>query len=440
MISRKKIHFHLGILFSSDLIIHNIILLSDQLQNAYSAGTKKQKMAISKSIVERIYSMDPPGRFLKKCPNTGGWEELSLKEAATRTSQAMAYAVRESAKQKKEVRSLRSKSNKGAASSQSAKKPPRLPSYVNVQHNASAISSSTARASAAARSGRGGEVGTDADSSVSNEDDGNKVGGNNEISQSTLPAANPSLQQQLLQLQQQSSTASLQANSGTPLNGLVQLLAQAQLQQRQQQNQQLLRQLLGQFPLGLQTQLPSTSSLPSTLPMSTPSLSGPLLPNGNSDIFRQASALPQGSSLINLLQQSSLLQNQAQTQSSPLSTQSLLGLMSMLQNQPQPTPTITPQFPWLSQQLNQVQQNQLNQVQQNQLLTSLLTTSPNQTLLQQQQSQPLNLLQQATLLQQQMAQNSSNYHSNSNPMTGANAAAAAKEKGGGEKEDNSDKE
>lgn len=382
--------------------------------------------------------MDPPGRFLKKCPNTGGWEELSLKEAATKTSQAMAYAVRESAKQKKELRSLRSKSNKGAASSQSAKKPPRLPSYVNVQHNAS-VSSSTAPASAAARSGRGGEVGTDVESSVSvsNEDDGNKLGGNNEISLSTIPAANPSLQQQLLQFQQQSSTASLPpANSGTPSNGLVQLLAQAQLQQRQEQNQQLLRQLLGQFPLGLQTQLPSTS-LPSNLSLSSPSLSGLLLPNSNSDILRQASALPpQGNTLMNLLQQSSLLQNQAQTQSSPLSTQSLLGLMSMLQNQPQPAPTINPQLPWLSQQLNQAQQNQLNQVQQNQLLTALLTTSPNQTLLQQ-QSQPLNLLHQATLLQQQMAQAPSNYVSNLNLMTEANAAsAAAKEKKGGDEEEN----
>lgn len=378
--------------------------------------------------------MDPPGRFLKKCPNTGGWEELPLKEAATRTSQAMAYAVRESAKQKKELRSLRSKSNKGAASSQSAKKPPRLPSYVNVQRNASATSSSTARASAAARSDRGGEVGTDADSSVSNEDDSNKLGGSNEISLSNLPAATPSLQQQLLQLQQQSSTAS-PANSGTPLNGLVQLLAQAQLQQRQQQNQQLLRQLLGQFPLGLQTQIPSTSSLPPTLSMPT------LLPNGNSDILRQASALPQGNSLINLLQQSSLLQNQAQMQSSPLSAQSLLSLISMLQNQPQPTPTITPQLPWLSQQFNQAQQNQLNlnQVQQNQLLTSLLATSPNQTLLQQQSSQPLNLLQQASLLQQ-MAQTPSNYTSNSTLTNGAgaNGVSTPKDKGGKDKEENLD--
>jgi len=366
--------------------------------------------------------MDPPGRFLKKCPNTGNWEELSMKEAATRTSQAMAYAVRERVKQGKERRSLRLKSNTaGAQSSQPAEDPPRLPSYVNI----STVSASTARKSA--ETDRGGEGGSDADSSASNEDDGNKSG---EIP--ILPA-NPSLQQQLLQLQQQSSTtAPLPANNaGVPLNSLVQLLAQAQLQQQQQQHQQLLHQLLGQFPLGLRTQLPS-ASLSSTLSMSTPSLSaqGTLLPNNiNSDILRQASALPQGSTLMNSLQHSNL-QNQAQSQSSPLNTNTLLGLMGMLQNQPPPAPTITPQLPWLSQQLNQVQQNQLNQVQQNQLLASLLTTPNPNSLMLQQQSQPLNLLQQqATLLQQQMAQTTSNSASNSNPLTAANAASTAREEG-----------
>jgi len=40
------------------------------------SGTKKQKMDIAKAIVEAIYSMDPPGRFLKKCPKTRQWIEL----------------------------------------------------------------------------------------------------------------------------------------------------------------------------------------------------------------------------------------------------------------------------------------------------------------------------------------------------------------------------
>eukprot|EP00986_Skeletonema_menzelii_P007513 scaffold2950_cov93-Skeletonema_menzelii.AAC.14 len=432
-----------GVSFNRHPGNENFRRLLDEQSNDYGSGTKKQKMAISKSIVESIYSMDPPGRFLKKCPN-GGWEELSMKEAATRTSQAMAYAVRERAKQKRELRSHRLKSDK--ASSHAAKDP-RLPSYVNV-HNARAVSASSARAFAP--SGRGGEADSDADSSSeSNEGSGKKSGGNNE------PPLSSSLQQQLLQLQHQTNTA-LPANSGAPLNGLVQLLAQAQLQQQQQQQQQqeqLLRQLLGQIhQLGLQTQLPS-ASLPSTLSMPAPSLAaqGTLLSNINNDILRQASAtLPQSSALMNLLQQPNLLQNQAQSQSSPLNGQSLLGLMSMLQNQSQPASRIPPQLPsFLSQQLNPVQQNPLNQVQQNQLLASLLTqSSPSMlqqqpqslNLLQQLQSQPLNLLQQqATLLQQQMAQNpSTNFASNSESLTEANAASTSKEQGGGEEEQNSD--
>ena len=68
------------------------------------AGTKKQKMDISKAIVEAIYSKDPPGRFLKQCPETCQWNELSKREAADRVAQAMAYAVRgkDTSKRKKE--------------------------------------------------------------------------------------------------------------------------------------------------------------------------------------------------------------------------------------------------------------------------------------------------------------------------------------------------
>ena len=58
------------------------------------AGTKRQKIDISKTIVEAIHSMDRPGRFLKKCSETGQWNELSRKDAADRAAQAMAYAIR----------------------------------------------------------------------------------------------------------------------------------------------------------------------------------------------------------------------------------------------------------------------------------------------------------------------------------------------------------
>eukprot|EP00985_Skeletonema_marinoi_P021731 scaffold13481_cov241-Skeletonema_marinoi.AAC.1 len=50
-------------------------------------------MGISKAIVEAIYSLEPPGRFLKQCPATGQWSELSKRDVADRAAQAMAYAV-----------------------------------------------------------------------------------------------------------------------------------------------------------------------------------------------------------------------------------------------------------------------------------------------------------------------------------------------------------
>jgi hypothetical protein len=70
----------------------------------YMTGTKKQKMNMSNAIVESIYSMEPPGRFLKQCPDTGEWNELSKREAADRVAQAMAYAIRgkEKLKQQRE--------------------------------------------------------------------------------------------------------------------------------------------------------------------------------------------------------------------------------------------------------------------------------------------------------------------------------------------------
>ena len=69
-------------------------------------GTKKQKMDMSKAIVESIYSMEPPGRFLKQCPGEAGeWIELSRREAADKAAQAMAYAIKgESLKEKRRER------------------------------------------------------------------------------------------------------------------------------------------------------------------------------------------------------------------------------------------------------------------------------------------------------------------------------------------------
>ncbi len=100
-------------------------------KDAYMTGTKKQKMDISKAIVEAVYSMDPPSRFLKKCPDTGQWEELSRRDAADRAAQAMAYVIKgESLKEKRRRRRLRMNSpsqslnedGMGRKSSQSADK------------------------------------------------------------------------------------------------------------------------------------------------------------------------------------------------------------------------------------------------------------------------------------------------------------------------------
>ncbi|KAK1732727.1 hypothetical protein QTG54_016574 [Skeletonema marinoi] len=66
----------------------------EEQKSIYVAGTKKQKMNISKAIVEAIYSKEPPGRFLKKCPETGQWKELSTKEVAEKVTQSMSCAAR----------------------------------------------------------------------------------------------------------------------------------------------------------------------------------------------------------------------------------------------------------------------------------------------------------------------------------------------------------
>ena len=72
-------------------------------------GTKKQKMKISNDMVDAIYSMEPPGRFLKKCPgDSEAWEELSRRDAADKAAQAMAYIIKgESLKRQRRERKLR---------------------------------------------------------------------------------------------------------------------------------------------------------------------------------------------------------------------------------------------------------------------------------------------------------------------------------------------
>jgi hypothetical protein len=231
-------------------------------------------MMISKFIVETIYSMEPPGRFLKKCSETGEWRELSKKEAADKAAQAMAYAVRAELKAKQKIEHshlLRLYGDTGVEFSQPEDQPP-LPSYVNA-HNASNASAPTAYASAASG---GGELGTNAAASAKYGGD-TVTGGSHELR----------LQQELLYLQYASTTTQPTASiSGARLGFAQMLSSQEQILQQQyhlHRQQQLYHRylLMGHHALQPHTQLPSTS-LPSTQSSSAP---GAMLPN--LDIQRQ---------------------------------------------------------------------------------------------------------------------------------------------------------
>ena len=208
-------------------------------------------MVISHQLVDAIYAMEPPGRFLKKCASTGEWTELSRKEASNKAAQAMAYAVRSDLKLKSRI--------------QSASQQPR----VKLPKERSSSASNTSASAATSLQG-GGDA---------NLDDGNVL--KNPLSAYDLP----SLQQQLLQMQRSQSgpafpslglTAPLTLNELLPL-ARAQLISQAQIQQlyHQQQQQELSYQyLLGQHTLQPQTQITSSSPLSS--------------PPSESDILRQA--------------------------------------------------------------------------------------------------------------------------------------------------------
>lgn len=58
--------------------------------DVYVASTKKQKMNISRSIVDRVRKeLDPPGRFLEKDSSTGLYREVEIKKALEKTAQTL---------------------------------------------------------------------------------------------------------------------------------------------------------------------------------------------------------------------------------------------------------------------------------------------------------------------------------------------------------------
>ncbi|CAJ1958010.1 unnamed protein product [Cylindrotheca closterium] len=58
-------------------------------KEVYVSSSKKQKMAISRSIVEAVSLLTPPGRFLEKNPQTSLWSDIGHKKAVEKTSQAL---------------------------------------------------------------------------------------------------------------------------------------------------------------------------------------------------------------------------------------------------------------------------------------------------------------------------------------------------------------
>jgi len=65
------------------------LLLDRYPQELYVSSTKREKMGISRSIVQAVRSLDPPGRFLDKDTVTGLWHDIGHKKAVEKTSQAL---------------------------------------------------------------------------------------------------------------------------------------------------------------------------------------------------------------------------------------------------------------------------------------------------------------------------------------------------------------
>ena len=59
------------------------------IKELYVSSTKREKMSISRSIVQAVRSLDPPGRFLDKDTVTGLWHDIGHKKAVEKTSQAL---------------------------------------------------------------------------------------------------------------------------------------------------------------------------------------------------------------------------------------------------------------------------------------------------------------------------------------------------------------
>ncbi len=65
------------------------ISCANNLQEEYFTSTKSGKMKITRSVINHIHTLNPPGRFLEKDDVTGKWRECDMKRAHEKTAQAL---------------------------------------------------------------------------------------------------------------------------------------------------------------------------------------------------------------------------------------------------------------------------------------------------------------------------------------------------------------
>lgn len=282
-------------------------------------------MNMSNAVVEAIYSMNPPGRFLKKCPSSGQWKDLSKRDAADRVAQAMLYAVSGRDKSKRRRRAQRiSRSNAKRLSLEMKPSSTDQPAHHNIpQHATNNHDSDTSNATSRAAQCVASQTQT---ALLEN----SSLGPSNDA-QTAMVGGNPTPDNAQQPLQQSSDTSPLLAPSIDPNpnpNGLALLLALISQQQHYQQNpfgaliqpallEVLTRQLLNQIQqhhhqqqihllqyiliLSQQTsqlapeQLTSASTL---FPLSTQQTNS----NHSMELLQQSNALLLGDVLSSLLQ------------------------------------------------------------------------------------------------------------------------------------------
>jgi hypothetical protein len=96
------VNFHVGNLRFRKLV--------NQYRSTYLNAPKIEKAAIAKTIVEKIWNANPPGRFLcKDSPIQDSWVEVDERRAREKASQALRENIMKDSKAKRSLNSLRQK-------------------------------------------------------------------------------------------------------------------------------------------------------------------------------------------------------------------------------------------------------------------------------------------------------------------------------------------